>query len=165
MYLVADVLESKNMKNVSYPSPEVLLPRNGGEMLNLKELRPKNVVLFFYPKDATPTCTKEAVFFSEAKAEFDKLNTVLVGISKDTVQSHDKFIIKNDLKIPLLSDDRAGICEAFNVWKEKSMYGKTYMGIERSTFLIDGHGNVVKEWRKVRIKNHVQDVLDAVKNL
>ena len=153
------------MNNVSYQSPEVLLPRDGGEVLNLKDLRPKKVVLFFYPKDATPTCTKEAVAFSEAKAEFDKLNTVLVGISKDTVSSHDKFIVKNNLKVPLLSDDGDGICEAFNVWKEKSMYGKKYMGIERSTFLIDGHGNIVKEWRKVRIKNHVQDVLDAVKSL
>tara|TARA_B100000900_G_scaffold333995_1_gene295185 strand:- start:98 stop:583 length:486 start_codon:yes stop_codon:yes gene_type:complete len=159
------VLESKNMNNVSYQSPEVCLPRDGGEVLDLKEFRPKNVVLFFYPKDATPTCTKEAVHFSEAKAEFDKLNTVLVGISKDTVKSHEKFIVKNDLNIPLLSDDGAGICEAFKVWKEKSMYGKTYMGIERSTFLIDGHGKIVKEWRKVRIKNHVEDVLDAVKSL
>ena len=165
MYLVADVLESKNMKNVSYQSPEVSLPRDGGEELNLKEFRPKNVVLFFYPKDATPTCTKEAVSFSQAKAEFEKLNTVLVGVSKDTVASHEKFIVKNDLNVPLLSDDGAGICEAFDVWKEKSMYGKTYMGIERSTFLIDGNGTVVKEWRKVRINNHVTDVLNAVKNL
>ena len=153
------------MNNVSYQSPEVCLPRDGGEVLNLKDFRPKNVVLFFYPKDATPTCTKEAVYFSEAKAEFDQLNTVLVGISKDSVKSHEKFIVKNDINVPLLSDDGAEICEAFNVWKEKSMYGKTYMGIERSTFLIDGHGNIVKEWRKVRIKNHVEDVLDAVKSL
>ena len=90
---------------------------------------------------------------------------MLVGVSKDTIASHEKFIVKNDLNVPLLSDDGAGICEAFDVWKEKSMYGKTYMGIERSTFLIDGHGNIVKEWRKVRIKNHVEDVLDAVKSL
>ena len=165
MYLVANVLESKNMNNVSYQSPEVSLPRDDGKVLNLKEFRPKNVVLFFYPKDASPTCTKEAVAFSKAKAEFEKLNTVLVGVSKDTVTSHEKFIVKNDLKVPLLSDDGAGICEAFNVWKEKSMYGKTYMGIERSTFLINGHGNIVKEWRKVRVKNHVEDVLDAVKSL
>tara|TARA_X000000368_G_scaffold234673_1_gene185392 strand:- start:391 stop:888 length:498 start_codon:yes stop_codon:yes gene_type:complete len=165
MYLVVTVLESKNMNNVPYQSPEVSLPRDGGDVLNLKEFRPRNVVLFFYPKDATPTCTKEAVYFSEAKGEFEKLNTVLVGISKDTVTSHDKFIIKNDLKVPLLSDDGAEISKAFNVWKEKSMYGKTYMGIERSTFLIDGHGNIVKEWRKVRIKDHVADVLNAVKNL
>ena len=165
MYLVADVLERKKMNNISYQAPEVSLPRDGGEVLNLKEFRPKNVVLFFYPRDATPTCTKEAISFSQAKAEFEKLNTVLVGVSKDTVASHEKFIGKNDLNLPLLSDDGAGICEAFNVWKEKSMYGKTYMGIERSTFLIDANGNIVKEWRKVRIKNHVEDVLDAVKSL
>ena len=153
------------MKNVLYKSPAVSLPRDGGEMLSLTDLRPQNVVLFFYPRDATPTCTKEAVSFSQSKEDFDELNTVLVGISKDSIKSHEKFIIKNDLKIPLLSDIENEICEAFGVWTEKSMYGKTYMGIERSTFLIDGHGNVVKEWRKVKIKDHVADVLSAITNL
>ena len=153
------------MKNVPYKSPLVSLPRDGGEMLSLTDLRPQNVVLFFYPRDATPTCTKEAVSFSQSKEDFDELNTVLVGISKDSIKSHEKFIIKNDLKIPLLSDIENEICEAFGVWTEKSMYGKTYMGIERSTFLIDGHGNVVKEWRKVKIKDHVADVLSAITNL
>jgi peroxiredoxin Q/BCP len=122
------------MKNVPYKSPAVSLPRDGGEMLSLTDLRPQNVVLFFYPRDATPTCTKEAVSFSQSKGDFDKLNTVLVGISKDSIKSHEKFIIKNDLKIPLLSDSENEICEAFGVWTEKSMYGKTYLGIERSTF-------------------------------
>ena len=153
------------MKNVLYKSPAVSLPRDGGEMLSLTDLRPQNVVLFFYPRDATPTCTKEAVSFSQSKEDFAELNTVLVGISKDSIKSHEKFIIKNDLKIPLLSDIENEICEAFGVWTEKSMYGKTYMGIERSTFLIDGHGNVVKEWRKVKIKDHVADVLSAIANL
>jgi peroxiredoxin Q/BCP len=153
------------MKNVPYKSPLVSLPRDGGEILSLTDLRPQNVVLFFYPRDATPTCTKEAVSFSQSKEDFNKLNTVLVGISKDSIKSHEKFIIKNDLKIPLLSDSENEICEAFGVWTEKSMYGKTYMGIERSTFLIDGHGNVVKEWRKVKIKDHVADVLSAITNL
>ena len=153
------------MKNVLYKSPAVSLPRDGGEMLSLTDLRPQNVVLFFYPRDATPTCTKEVVSFSQSKGDFDKLNTVLVGISKDSIKSHEKFIVKNDLKIPLLSDSENEICEAFGVWTEKSMYGKTYMGIERSTFLIDGRGNVVKEWRKVKIKDHVADVLSAITNL
>ena len=153
------------MKNVPYKSPTVSLPRDGGKMLNLSDLRPQNVVLFFYPRDATPTCTKEAVSFSQFKVDFDKLNTVLVGISKDTTLSHEKFISKNDLKIPLLSDSESKICEAFGVWTEKSMYGKTYMGIERSTFLINGDGDVVKEWRKVKIKDHVTDVLSAVTEL
>jgi len=153
------------MKDVPYKSPEVSLPRDGGEMLNLTDLRPQNVVLFFYPRDATPTCTKEAVSFSQSKGDFDKLNTVLVGISKDSIKTHEKFIIKNDLKIPLLSDSENEICEAFGVWTEKSMYGKTYMGIERSTFLIDGRGNVIKEWRKVKIKDHIADVLSAITNL
>ena len=153
------------MKNVPYKSPAVSLPLDGGEMLSLTDLRPQNVVLFFYPRDATPTCTKEAVSFSQSKGDFDKLNTVLVGISKDSIKTHEKFIIKNDLKIPLLSDSENEICEAFGVWTEKSMYGKTYLGIERSTFLIDGFGNVVKEWRKVKIKDHVADVLSAITNL
>ena len=153
------------MKNVLYKSPAVSLPRDGGEMLSLTDLRPQNVVLFFYPRDATPTCTKEVVSFSQSKGDFDKLNTVLVGISKDSIKTHEKFIIKNDLKIPLLSDSENEICEAFGVWTEKSMYGKTYLGIERSTFLIDGFGNVVKEWRKVKIKDHVADVLSAITNL
>ena len=98
------------MKNVPYKSPVVSLPRDGGEMLSLTDLRPKNVVLFFYPRDATPTCTKEAVSFSQSKKDFDKLNTVLVGISKDSIKSHEKFIIKNDLKISLLSDIENEIC-------------------------------------------------------
>ena len=153
------------MKHVPCRAPAVSLPRDGGEMLSLTDLRPQNVVLFFYPRDATPTCTKEAVSFSQSKGDFDKLNTVLVGISKDSIKTHEKFIIKNDLKIPLLSDSENEICEAFGVWTEKSMYGKTYLGIERSTFLIDGFGNVVKEWRKVKIKDHVADVLSAITNL
>ena len=145
--------------------PDFSLSDQLGVSRTNKQAKGRPLVLFFYPKDATSTCTKEAVSFSQAKAEFEKLNTVLVGVSKDTVASHEKFIVKNDLNVPLLSDDGAEICEAFNVWKEKSMYGKTYMGIERSTFLIDGHGNIIKEWRKVRIKNHVEDVLEAVKSL
>ena len=150
------------MMNVPCSSPDVSLPRDGGEMLNLNELRPKNVVLFFYPRDATPTCTKEAIAFSQAKEDFEKLNTVIIGISKDDIKSHEKFILKNDLKIPLLSDDGAEICEAFDVWKEKSMYGRKYMGIERSTFLIGPDGSLIKEWRKVKVPGHAKEVLDTL---
>ena len=146
--------------NVPYSSPDVSLPRDGGEMLKLNELRPKNVVLFFYPRDATPSCTKEAIAFSQAKEDFEKLNTVIIGISKDDIKSHEKFILKNDLKIPLLSDDRAEICEAFDVWKEKSMYGKKYMGVERSTFLIDEDGNLAAVRRKVKPEPHVAEMLE-----
>ena len=153
------------MMNVPCSSPDVSLPRDGGEMLKLNELRPKNVVLFFYPRDATPSCTKEAIAFSQAKEDFEKLNTVIIGISKDDIKSHEKFILKNDLKIPLLSDDRAEICEAFDVWKEKSMYGKKYMGAERSTFLIDEKLTVKYIWRKVKVEGHVNEVFDKYKEL
>ena len=150
------------MMNVPYSSPDVSLPRDGGEMLNLNELRPKNVVLFFYPRDATPTCTKEAIAFSQAKEDFEKFNTVIIGISKDDIKSHEKFILKNDLKIPLLSDDRAEICEAFDVWKEKSMFGNTFLGIQRDSFLIDEEGKILKHFAKVQPKKHVTMVMKEV---
>ena len=133
--------------------------------MNLEDLRPSNVVLFFYPRNNTSGCIKEAVGFTEKLLEFEALNTKIIGVSKDSVTSHDKFIAKQDLKVALLSDENDGVCEKFGVWKEKSMYGKTYFGIERSTFLIDGAGNVVKEWRKVKVPGHVDAVLDAVKEL
>ena len=126
---------------------------------------PFNVVLFFYPRDNTSGCTKEAVGFTEKLSEFDALNTKVVGISKDSVKSHDKFVSKQGLKVALLSDESNDVCEKFGVWKEKSMYGKTYFGIERSTFLIDGAGNVIKEWRKVKVPGHVDAVLKAVEEL
>lgn len=153
------------MSNLPYPAPQVNLPRDGGETLSLAELRPSNVVLFFYPKDNTPGCTKEAIGFSEHLDAFAAANTKVIGISKDSVKAHDKFVAKHDLTVPLLSDEESDICEQFDVWKEKSMYGKTYMGIERSTFLIDGTGQVVREWRKVKVPGHVEEVLEAVKSL
>lgn len=153
------------MPNLPYPAPNVHLPRDGEGSINLADLRPYNVVLFFYPRDNTSACTKEAVSFTEKLSEFDALNTKVIGISKDSVKSHDKFVAKQGLKVALLSDDNNNVCEKFKVWKEKSMYGKTYFGIERSTFLIDGAGNVIKEWRKVKVPGHVDAVLEAVKEL
>lgn len=153
------------MSNTPYPAPEVNLPRDGGEMLSIADFRPKNVVLFFYPKDNTPGCTKEAIGFTEALAEFEAANTVVIGVSKDSLKAHGKFIEKQSLGMPLLSDEEGDVCERFDVWKEKSMYGKTYMGIERSTFLIDGNGQVVQEWRKVKVPGHVEEVLGAAKAL
>lgn len=153
------------MSNLPYLAPQVNLPRDGGEMLTLADLKPANVVLFFYPKDNTPGCTKEAIGFSEMLPEFEKLNTKVIGISKDSVKKHDNFVKKQNLTVPLLSDEDSNICEQFDVWKEKSMYGKTYMGIERSTFLIDGTGQVVQEWRNVKVPGHVEEVLEVVKNL
>ena len=153
------------MPNLPYPAPNVHLPRDGEGSIDLADLRPSNVVLFFYPRDNTSGCTKEAVGFTEKLSKFDALNTKVVGISKDSVKSHDKFVSKQGLKVALLSDESNNVCEKFGVWKEKSMYGKTYFGIERSTFLIDGAGNVIKEWRKVKVPGHVDAVLEAVKEL
>lgn len=153
------------MSSLPYPAPTVELPRDGGEILNLASLRPNKVVLFFYPKDNTPGCTKEAIGFTEAADAFAEIGVTLVGISKDSVTSHEKFIAKQNLNVILLSDEHGTVCEDFDVWKEKSMYGKTYLGIERSTFLIDGNGHVVREWRKVKVPGHVDDVLAAAKDL
>lgn len=153
------------MSSLPYPAPTVELPRDGGEILNLTSLRPNKVVLFFYPKDNTPGCTKEAIGFTEAADAFAAIGVTLVGISKDSVTSHEKFIAKQNLNVILLSDEHGTVCEYFDVWKEKSMYGKTYLGIERSTFLIDGNGHVVREWRKVKVPGHVDDVLAAAKDL
>jgi peroxiredoxin Q/BCP len=153
------------MTNLPYPAPIVQLPRDGGGELALSELQPSSVVLFFYPRDNTSGCTKEAQAFTAHKDAFEKLNVKIIGISKDSVKSHDKFVEKQGLGIPLLSDEKGDICEQFDVWKEKSMYGKTYFGIERSTFLIDGSGQVVQEWRKVKVAGHVEAVLAAAQTL
>jgi peroxiredoxin Q/BCP len=153
------------MTNTPYAAPSVTLPVSGGGTLSLEDLRPSKVVLFFYPKDNTPGCTKEAIGFSQLLAEFEAAGTKVIGISKDSIKKHDNFIAKQSLTVPLLSDENDEVSEAFDVWKEKSMYGKTYMGIERSTFLIDGTGQVVREWRKVKVPGHVEEVLEAAKAL
>ena len=153
------------MNNLPYPAPQVHLPRDGGYFLNLADLRPAKVVLFFYPRDNTSSCTVEAKTFTSFLSQFEALNTQVIGISKDTIKSHDKFVSKHNLKVPLLSDENNNVCESFNVWKEKSMYGKTYFGIERSTFLIDSDGQVVREWRKIKVSGHVEAVLAALKEL
>ncbi len=131
----------------------------------MSELSGKTVVLYFYPKDDTSGCTKEAIAFTELADAFDAEGAVVLGVSKDTVKKHDKFRDKYELKVTLLSDDESDVCESYGVWAEKSMYGKTYMGIERSTFLIDGSGTVREIWRKVKVPGHADAVLDAVKSL
>lgn len=147
------------------PAPDFTLPQDGGDPVTLSALRPAPVVLFFYPRDNTPGCTTEAQDFTANIAEFEALGAKVFGISKDSVASHAKFRDKKDLSIPLLSDEDSSACEDFGVWKEKSMYGKTFLGIERSTFLIDANGNIAQEWRKVKVKGHVEAVLEAVKQL
>ena len=153
------------MSNTPYPAPIVILPNEIGKIIDLKNFRPNTIVLFFYPRDNTSGCTKEAKDFSENLKLFDGINVNVFGISKDSVESHEKFIKKQNLAIMLLSDKNGNVCEDFGVWKEKSMYGKTYMGIERSTFIIDGNGLIVKEWRKVKVAGHVNEILEEIKTL
>ena len=123
----------------------------------------KYVVLYFYPRDDTPGCTKEAKDFTELKPEFDKLNTIIIGVSTDTLEAHNKFIFKHNLNLELLSDTNKTLCEFFDVWVEKYMYGKKYMGIERSTFLINPSGEILHEWRKVKVAGHAKILLESIK--
>jgi thioredoxin-dependent peroxiredoxin len=146
-------------------APHVVLPRDGGETLDLTRFAGKKLVLYFYPKDDTSGCTKQSVAFSEQLDAFDAVGAVVVGISRDSVESHDKFKAKHDLRMPLLSDETGETCSRYGVWVEKSMYGKKYMGIERSTFLVDGSGTIRQVWRKVKVPGHVEAVLAAVGQL
>ncbi|NQV20371.1 MAG: peroxiredoxin [Rhodospirillales bacterium] len=146
-------------------APNFKLPRDGGGTLSLSELTGQSVVLYFYPKDDTPGCTTEAVEFSALLPKFKRAGTIVVGVSKDPVAKHDKFIKKHDLKVSLVSDEDGKVLEAYDVWVEKMNYGRKYMGIERSTFLIDKAGKIARVWRKVRVKGHVDEVLEAAKTL
>ena len=150
------------MIDVGQAAPDFTLPRDGGETLTLSALQPKTVVLFFYPKDDTSGCTKEAIGFTENLAAFEAAGATVIGISKDSVKKHDKFIAKHELGVPLVSDEESDVCEQYGTWVEKSMYGKKYMGIERSTFVIDGKGKISHVWRKVKVPGHVDAVLEAV---
>ena len=141
------------------------LPRDGGETVSLPDFKGKNLVVFFYPRDNTSGCTAEATGFTVKKPEFEAANTVVIGVSKDSVASHEKFREKHALKIPLLSDENGDMCETFGVWKDKKMYGRTFKGIERSTFLIDADGVFRQIWRKVRVPGHVEEVLAAAQAL
>ena len=134
------------------------------KFINTEDLKGQNLIIYFYPKDDTPGCTIEAKEFSESKNKFSKLNTKILGISKDSTEKHKKFITKHSLTIDLVSDD-VSVCEKFGVWVEKSMYGKKYMGIERATFLFNEDLKLIKEWRNVKVKGHVEEVLNFVKNL
>ena len=143
--------------NVTFATPE------GARSVD--SYKGKKLVLYFYPKDDTSGCTKEAQEFTALAAEFEKAGATVVGISKDSVASHAKFAAKYDLKVELGSDADGGECEAFGTWVEKSMYGRKYMGIERATFLIDASGTVARVWRKVKVPGHAADVLEAAKAL
>lgn len=146
-------------------APGFDLPTDGGGAVSLESLRGRNVVLYFYPRDDTSGCTKEAVGFSGKTDDFEAAGAVVLGASKDPIRSHDKFVAKHGLKVRLLSDEAGTLCEDYGVWVEKSMYGRKYMGVERSTFLIDGAGVVRRVWRKVKVPGHVDEVLEAARGL
>lgn len=146
-------------------APAFTVEIDAGKKISLKDLTGKPVVLYFYPKDDTPGCTKEAIDFSAAAPAFKKLGVTLIGVSKDSVAAHERFRKKHALTIPLGSDPEGKVIESYGSWVEKSMYGRTYMGIDRSTFLIDGKAKIARIWRKVRVPGHVADVLEAAKSL
>ena len=153
------------MISIGDNAPQFTLSTNGEGQFSLADAAGKYLILYFYPKDDTPGCTKEAIGFSEASTAFDAQNALVVGVSRDTVKKHDKFVGKYDLRIPLISDEEGSLCEAFSTWVEKSMYGKTYMGIERATFLISPDGKVLHIWRKVKVRGHVEEVLAQLQSL
>jgi len=146
-------------------APEFELPNETGEVVRLADLRGRNVVLYFYPKDNTPGCTKEACGFRDLQAEFEKHSTVILGVSPDSVKSHQDFSQKYGLPFPLLSDPEKQVLQAYGVWKEKSMYGRKYMGVERTTFVIDREGVIRKIYPKVKVTQHPEAVLEFVKGL
>jgi thioredoxin-dependent peroxiredoxin len=146
-------------------APDFELPDDSGGKLSLKGFSGQKLVLYFYPKDNTSGCTKEAIDFNALKAEFTKAGAVIVGVSPDSVASHTKFKTKYDLGLALASDETKTMLEAYGVWVEKSMYGRKYMGVERTTFLIDPKSKIAAVWNKVKVPGHAQAVLDAAKAL
>jgi peroxiredoxin len=151
--------------DIGSPAPDFTLPTDGQGELRLSDLRGKKVVLYFYPKDSTPGCTTQAKGFRDEMAAFEDQNCVIVGASKDSIKRHDNFKAKQELNFALVSDAESDLCETYGVWQEKKMYGKTFMGIVRTTFLIDENGIIQKIWPKVKVKNHIEEVLEAVKSL
>jgi peroxiredoxin Q/BCP len=146
-------------------APDFMLPTDGGGKIALKDLKGKAVVLYFYPKDDTSGCTAEACAFRDAFPDFSKVKAAIIGISRDSVKSHDKFKAKHGLPFTLASDEDGTACEAYGTWVEKSMYGRKYMGIERATFLIDGKGVIRGIWRKVKVPGHADAVLSEAAEL
>lgn len=146
-------------------APDFTLPGDNGEKIKLSALKGHPVVVYFYPKDDTPGCTKEAIAFTGLLPEFEKLGAAIIGISPDSVAAHDKFIAKHELGIRLAADENKKVVEKYGVWVEKSMYGRKYMGVERATFLVDAKGKIARIWRKVKVAGHAEAVLDATKDL
>jgi len=147
------------------PAPTFSLPRDGGGTVSLADFSGKKVVLYFYPKDDTSGCTVEAIDFTALSGEFEKVGAVVIGMSPDPVKKHDKFITKHNLGIILASDEEKSVLGDYGVWVEKSMYGRKYMGVERTTVLIDGEGVIRQVWSKVKVPGHAEAVLAAAKSL
>jgi peroxiredoxin Q/BCP len=148
--------------NIGDPAPDFTLHSDQNELISLAQYRGKKVVLFFYPKDNTPGCTKEACDFRDSTERLHAKNTAIIGISKDNPIKHQKFKQKYQLSFPLLADESGNVCEAYGVINKKSLFGNTFLGIERSTFLIDEHGMIQAIWRKVKVNGHTQQVLDEL---
>jgi len=153
------------MPDVNDIAPDFTLPRDGGDLVTLSGLRGQAVVLFFYPRDDTPGCTRESIGFSEYQQEFSDAGATVLGISKDSVASHEKFAGKHGLTTALLSDENGSVCEDYGVWKQKNMYGKSFMGIERTTVLVDRDGRIATVWNKVKVPGHVEEVLKTVRDM
>ncbi len=145
--------------------PSIELDATSQQSINLAKIKNKHVIVYFYPKDSTPGCTTEGQDFRDNFKEFEKLNTLIFGVSRDSIKSHERFKEKQEFPFELISDPEEELCKAFDVIKLKKMYGKEYLGVERSTFLFNKKGKLVEEWRKVRVKGHVDQVLESVKAL
>ncbi len=150
---------------IGQPAPDFTLPATGGREITLSALKGHNVVLYFYPRDNTPGCTKEGQAFRDHFEDFRALDTVILGISRDSLKTHENFKAKHQFPFELLSDSEETVCKRYDVLKEKNMYGRKVIGIERSTFLIDKQGVLRREWRKVKVAGHVEEVLEAVREL
>lgn len=158
-------MDDMNEIKTGDPSPDVCLPDQNGTDKCTSEMKGKWLVLYFYPKDDTPGCTKEAIDFTSNIDEFEKEGAAVLGISPDSCSSHRKFIEKKGLKLTLLSDPEHGVLDSFGVWQEKSMYGKKYMGVDRSTFLVGPEGMIRHVWRKVKVEGHVEEVLKVLRDM
>ena len=144
-------------------APDFKLPTDGNGTISLSEFKGQKIILYFYPKDDTPGCTAESCSFRDHLPAFDKVGVQIIGISKCSTAKHDKFKAKYELNFPLASDENDNVCEQYGTWVEKNMYGKKYMGIERTTFLIDENGSIENIWRKVKVNGHVEDVIGKIK--
>ena len=159
------VVEIETLLKIGQSAPAFSVLNEDGEKVSLKDFKGKSIVVYFYPKDHTPGCTQESCDFRDSMARVKSAGAVVLGVSRDSVSSHLKFKTKLELPFSLLADEDGKMCESFGVWKEKSMYGRKYMGIERSTFIIDAKGKIAKIFPKVSVKGHVDEVIDALKSL